>query len=346
MSSIDQLLQQGVDKKLFPGCALSIIGPDEATFFSAGRQTYDHNAPTISEHTFYDVASITKSIPTSSLVLHLIEVGKINVDDQLDQYLPMVKAKPLGSLKIRQLLSFAPQFPFTLSELKNSSATEILNTVINSNWSMPAAKDFPVSNATAILLTLLLIIVGGQSIDNQAAEIFFQPLEMNRTTFHLESIPFTSIAPTEVQEWRGGLIQGQTHDESAWKLRSIMVVGSAGLFSCTADLAKFGQMLLNHGSYKNHQYFKPETIEQMHTNQLADDGLVGGLGWEIQKSWMGTKVSSSAFGKTGFTGCFMLIDPVQEKGLVFLSNCVYPHRPVDRTHFNNFRIQLCDLIMT
>lgn len=318
--AINYLLTSGVNQHLFPGCALGLTQAGETKFFVDGKHTYDEQAPLVSEDTLYDIASITKSIPTTFLTLQLIKVGKIGIDDVLETYLAETKNKPLGRVTIRQLLSFTPQFPFTLSKLKEKTASEVLGIIINSDWSLPKSDDHPVSNAIAILLTLVLERVTGQSLDRLADEAIFRPLGMTRTTFYPERFALTEIAPTEIQDWRGGLIHGQVHDESAWVLRSKMIAGSAGLFSCVADLMKFAKMV------------------------LRSDVLQDGLGWEIHKSWMSTQVSSRAFGKTGFTGCFLLFDPLQDKGLVFLSNCVYPHRPVDRHLYNQFRQNLCELV--
>ena len=41
--------------------------------------------------------------------------------------------------------------------------------------------------------------------------------------------------------------------------------------------------------------------------------------------------------KGGFTGCFMVGDATAKKAVVFLSNRVYPERPVDLEPWQEFR---------
>jgi CubicO group peptidase (beta-lactamase class C family) len=321
--SLFNLVKKNIDLEitthLFPGCSLGVVTNEKIEFLSAGQQTYETSSFGVNEDTIYDVASITKSIPTSSLVLQLIKVGKIKLEDKLDKYVPETRNQPVGEITIHQLLTLSPQFPFTMSLLKDKTAEEILETIFHSRWSLPQDQNFPISNATAILLTLVLQNATGKTLAVLAEDTFFSHLKMQRTSFYPDKFSVAEIAPTEIQDWRGGLVRGQVHDESAWKLRQKLIVGSAGLFSCVNDLTKF-------------------IIWQLKNNSFQP------LGWEKSRSWMGTTVSAQAFGKTGFTGCFILMDPLQNRGLVFLSNCVYPHRPLNRQPFNQFRQNLCTLI--
>ncbi len=67
------------------------------------------------------------------------------------------------------------------------------------------------------------------------------------------------IAPTEFDDWRGRLIQGEVHDENAFALGG--VAPHAGLFSTAGDLARFCQMLVNGGVLEHHRIVSRETVE-------------------------------------------------------------------------------------
>jgi CubicO group peptidase (beta-lactamase class C family) len=104
-------------------------------------------------------------------------------------------------------------------------------------------------------------------------------------------------------------------------------------------------MLLSEGQAGSTVIFSPNTVSMMHTNQIADLGESTALGWEL--NWpltMGEKISDQAFGKTGFTGCSVVIDPLKKAAVVHLSNRIYPQRPASRNAINEFRRNLANLV--
>ena len=150
---------------------------------------------------------------------------------------------------------------------------------------------------------------------------------------------YANIAPTEIVE--GKEIRGIVHDESARVFaRARRAVGHAGLFSTAPDLLNFlGTLLL--------------PAEQSHILKnvgMIVDGAQEGLGWEIDREWMGTYAKASAtrgatvFGKTGFTGTSILCETEKGIGLVILSNRTHPHRPPDNSAINAFRKDVADIV--
>jgi CubicO group peptidase (beta-lactamase class C family) len=154
-----------------------------------------------------------------------------------------------------------------------------------------------------------------------------------------------SMAPSEMDNWRGKKIYGEIHDESAWVLRKIMVPGSAGLFSTVPDLLNFLQMLLNGGTFNNHRILSEKTVSSIPVNQISGIKKCGGLGWELnQLRFMGMFSSNHTIGKTGFTGCMILCDMDIGAGLAFLSNATYPHRPKNNDCINMLRREVADTV--
>jgi CubicO group peptidase (beta-lactamase class C family) len=79
------------------------------------------------------------------------------------------------------------------------------------------------------------------------------------------------------------------------------------------------------------------------------EGAERGLGWTVAQDWfMGTHVSSRAFGKTGFTGTSIIADPEKQTALVILSNRCFPKRPADAASLtsavNIFRRDIADIV--
>jgi CubicO group peptidase (beta-lactamase class C family) len=187
--------------------------------------------------------------------------------------------------------------------------------------------------------------IGGKTLPALADEYFFTPLNMGRTTFSPKKFGLENIAPTEIDEWRGKLIHGEVHDESAWVMSQKMAVGSAGLFSTASDLLTFLEMLINGGVQDGRRYFSDAIIREMYTNQIADIGEYTGLGWELNQPWfMGQHDSEHIFGKTGFTGCAVMANARAKIALVILSNRVHPKRPASSEAISRLRADIANIV--
>lgn len=74
---IKERAERAIQDKVFPGCVVGAVFKDgRRVILPFGRFTYDIDSPVVAEDTIYDVASVTKMIPTSSLLLALIDQGK------------------------------------------------------------------------------------------------------------------------------------------------------------------------------------------------------------------------------------------------------------------------------
>jgi CubicO group peptidase (beta-lactamase class C family) len=177
-----------------------------------------------------------------------------------------------------------------------------------------------------------------------AQEKVFDPLEMHATTFSPSNLTDDMVAPTELDG--GQPVHKIVHDEGARALGGIgKTAGSAGLFSTAPDLLNFCDMLLARGLYKGKQLLTPATIEAFQTNQLAIPGERAALGWELDRpNFMGSHATPHTFGKTGFTGCFVMVDIPRQIAMVLLSNAQYPTRHTDRSLVNSLRARLADVI--
>ena len=134
------------------------------------------------------------------------------------------------------------------------------------------------------------------------------------------------IPPTEVDPWRGRLIQGEVHDENAFALGG--VAPHAGLFATAPDLARFAQMLLNGGILDGRRIVSRETVN-LFTRRAGIPGSDRALGWDTKSaegSSAGTLFSPDSFGHTGFTGTSIWIDPERQLYVILLTNRVYPTR--------------------
>ena len=340
-------LRSCINGRIFPGCVVGAVSNGTRECIAAGNFTYDPASPKVTEDTVYDVASITKSIPTSCLALSLIEKGIIGLDTRCADIVPEISGVYRDRILIRHLLTHTLDFDFRLSDKKELLPQELLNAIFSARLRTPPGAVYCYANATSILLGLAVERVSGRRLDILAGERFFSPLGMKRTVFFPDELLKRRIPPTEIDAWRGREIRGEVHDESAWALRPAVVAGSAGLFSTVPELLLFLAMVLNKGEQGGVRFFKPETIALMHTNALPPTlGVSAALGWELDnENYMGSNRSPSTFGKTGFTGCTIMADPAKNAGFVFLTNHTYPKRRADKEVINRVRRLLAELVL-
>lgn len=344
---IAEIINKGIKDKIFPGAVVGVIKNGKKEFFSFGRFTYDGNSAFVKNDTVYDIASVTKSIPLSCLLLSLIDKKIIKLEDRVIDYLPGFN-NGLGKDKvlIKHLLTYTVELDApNMSSLKNMSPDDIVKAIIMSSLKSPAGARSSYANSTALLMGLLLKNITGRMVDDLAEEYFFKPMKMRRTTFRpLEFFKKEEIVPTEVCDWRGSLVHGEVHDESSFTLQKKYFFGISGLFSTAPDLLIFLEILLNKGENGGMRFFSEEMIKSMCANQLTEIGEFAGLGWKLnQPSFMG-QCSANICGMTGFTGPFVLWNALKRVGLVMLTNRTYPKRPPDNLAINKTRSALADAV--
>jgi CubicO group peptidase (beta-lactamase class C family) len=345
VSRVNRVLENALQDAVFPGCAAAIILEDQCRIVSAGRHTYDSNANSVTPDSVFDVASLTKAIPVSCCALKLIEQNKLSENDLLINYVPQFCGSFRDLITVHHLLTHTLDSTLRLSICKDDQPDDLMNKIVSLQLRSRPGEHFNYSNATSILLGLVLENCSGKTIDVLGDEFFFKSLRMDRTGFN--PLTFASpeeIVPTEIDPWRGGIVVGEVHDESAWKLRP-RVVGSAGLFSTITDIARFMGKLLE--SFQgNSGLFSKETASKIVVNQIdTNAGQCTGLGWELdQESFMGQHRTNTTFGKTGFTGCSIVADPIKMSAGVLLSNHIYPQRRPSRDQINRIRSAFADCI--
>jgi len=333
-------LRAAINRRIFSGCAAGWIVDGQENVVAMGRHTYDEDAPPVTAESLFDCASVTKAIPVSCLALHMVDRGTLKLDDRLIDFVPEYCGSFRSDIRLKHLLTHTLDFDFRLSECKDMPPEKLLVSVLNVKMGSAPGEKFCYANATSILLGMLLEKASGKPLHVLAEETFFEPLGMHDTTFFPDDAE--NCVPTEIDDWRGRAIRGEVHDESAWTLRKIMTAGSAGLFSTAPDLLKFIRMLLNGGE----PFFNPATVTAMHTNQIPHiTDMCTGLGWELNQEYMGTTRTPSTFGKTGFTGCAVIMDRSRNAGLVLLSNCTWPARKPTRELINEARGRVADLAL-
>lgn len=275
----------------------------------------------------FDVASLTK-VFTATAALALVDAGQLALDAEVGRYLPGLAAR---GVTVRHLLTHSSGLDLRLSTLRAGGAAGVRAAVWAAEPLRPPGSFVAYTNINSLLLGEIVAALSGLPLDSALAALVLEPLGMAATGFRPPAALRPRIPPTEWDEaWRGGLVHGVVHDESAYALGG--VAGHAGLFSSAADLERFARMWLQGGAWGGRQLLREATVAAAlrdYTAGLATATglpLRGGLGWMLDRpNFMGAAPAGS-FGHTGFTGPALVCVPARDLALVTLSNRTYPRR--------------------
>ena len=330
-SELQKIFTTAIQEKVFPGAVIGITSFSERQILAFGRQAYYKEAPLINNESVFDVASITKTVPTAVLALMLIDKDKLSLQGYVKDYVPGLSGRWKDEIKICHLLAQTVSFGFKLSDFKERTPDEIINLIFSSDLKTRPGTVYAYNNSTSILLGKVLENVTGLSLSALAEKNIFFPLQMFDTTFYPDKSSLR-IVPTENDPWRGRVLKGEVHDESAYVVSQNGVVGSAGLFTTASDLLNFLQMIVSDGSFKEKKILSKKTISLMEENYIIDLNDTATLGWEMRSI-----DSVEMIWKSGFTGCFIACDMKRKLGFVMLTNYHFPKRKNNFDALNNVR---------
>ncbi|MCY3756572.1 MAG: serine hydrolase [Acidobacteria bacterium] len=341
---LQRLVQSFIDLQAFPGASLA-VGYREKLLVCRGYGRLDYTATSApaSLHTVFDLASLTKVVCTTTLVMQACERGVIDPDDRLSRFFPEYREGQRQHVALEHLLTHSSGLPAHVPLYKHAGGKEnVLKRILETPLEHRPGSRSLYSDLGFILLGAVLERACGDSLDNLARKQIFEPLGMSRTCFHPPSDWRPRIAPTEMDPWRKRLLRGEVHDENACAMGG--VAAHAGLFGTAADLAVFCQALLNGGVYNHRRIVKRTTLETFTKRQAGPRDSSRALGWDTPSpdSSAGSRLSPQSYGHTGFTGTSLWVDPRRRLFIVFLTNRVHPSR--DNSTMQSARRQVADSV--
>ena len=343
ISNIERLMDQAVNERAWSGGVL-LAAKDGNIFYQKGHgyHTYDKNS-SIRSSDIFDLASITKVVSTTSAIMKLHDLNKIDINKPVVKYLPEFKGatkkhiSQKSSITIKDLLAHVSGLPpFKKYYETEKTKTSLLKSIYDTDPIYENRDTTIYSDVGAIILGQIVEKVSGLTLDVFVDSMVFEPLGMGTTFFNPPKEKKHRIVPTEISK-DGTLIHGYVHDENAYALNGI--AGHAGLFSTVKDIAVFSQMMLNGGLYGWKRIFKNETVNQFTNKANILENSSRLLGWDSPDGQAsgGVYLSDSSFGHTGFTGTSLWIDPDNKIIVVLLTNAVHPNRNRKSPNYYDWR---------
>src|SRR5450830_930404 len=332
LADIDHAINGVIARRGMPGAQFHLERDGAVDKRAYGVLSYDDPA-SVTAATLYDVASLTKVLATAPAVLILAEEGKLALEAPLARYLPACGGRGRDGITLRHLLTHSSGFPAGLPGRAAALALACGKDVTD-----PPGTFFRYSDINYILLGIIVEQVSGMPLEQFAASRIFAPLQMRHTgylpllRFAREGIAPTHVSPAAAEDKglhpalaHGDVLQGEVHDPTARRMGG--VAGSAGVFSTADDVARYARMLLGGGQLDGVRVLSAESVRLLTTAQSPPGLALRGMGMDIDSPFArprGTLFPIGSYGHTGFTGCFLWIDPASRTITVLLSNRVYP----------------------
>lgn len=300
---------------------------------------------------YYDLASLTKIIFTTQLMMKAFEEGKWTLETKVSDQLPWFLNKQI-------------------------TVTQLLNHSSGLTWWMPFYQSLDLTTSTEERRQQLKAMLMEAPINSEEHQCVYSDVGFLTLGFLLEHFyqkdlfdiwqdlknkfylgttldfhknnqaPFKTshYAPTEECPWRKKLIQAEVHDENTWALGGVST--HAGLFGSIDDI---GWYLLNLRSQLLGiaRYQVRQKTTQLFTKRSVPtaqgDWALGFMMPTAGKASCGKYFSMESVGHLGFTGTSIWYDPKQDIGVLILSNRVLYGR--ENKEFLGLRPKIHDWII-
>lgn len=301
-----------VESGRIPGAALGIVARQGASAVEfAGMAALVPEPELLTRAHWFDLASVSKVVATTTMILKLAEAGRIDLDRPLTDAIPDLRQYDVAGAAERRLTfrdclvhrTFLPAVEpiYTYGD----DPARLRAFVLQREW----RHGPPVySDINFILLGIAIERLTGASLADW-------PLGEGLCFGH----PPGPAVATEMCSWRGRVLKGEVHDENAFALGG--APGHAGLFGTVDGVLGFARAMLDGSMLSAAMLDEVRRAQEGHRT----------CGWERAfPGWSGgTGCSAETIGHTGFTGTGLWIDFDRGIAWTLLTNRVHPTRHAD-----------------
>ena len=340
-AAVRELLAGAVRAGWAPGAVAAWTGVGEPAPSAVAVGTADLGPPAVpaTTDTVFDLASLTKPLATTTLVLLARRDGRLDLDTPIGRLLPELADRPLGERSVLELLTHSSGLPawaplYALCQGRRDRLAAVLGGLPLE----PAGRQVVYSCLGFITLGLALESLHGRSLDRLFAEEVAAPLGLglgvgpgpgDRVSGGA-TVPAAErrlVAERGLDEsWIPAPGPGLPDDGNARFLGG--AAGNAGLFGRAAEVLALAAVYLPEGDLLSDG--ERALASRNHSSGL---GQARGLGWQLASSpgcSAGSSLAPESFGHTGFTGTSLWIDPTRRLIAVLLTNRCHPgHRDID-----------------
>ena len=316
IEEIEAEIINAVEGGIVPCVVLGILEKGRRHVFAYGHSRLIPKKEAVRRDTLFDLASLTKVVVTTPVILGLVLEGRFALDTPVCDILKRYRHPETEVIDLLTHRSGLPRLDW-----RRLSAEEFVDKIYDAELPAEGNNRYVYCDTNYLLLGFIADEIGGGL--GVCGDDFLGRLCMRDTFFNPAELKKNLCAATEFQSGRG-IVQGEVHDEKSFLLGG--VTGHAGLFSTIDDMLTFALFMLSKGSMP---LAKPTLLNEGFFDLLSQNFTPGleenqTLGWKL--------LGEGCLYHTGFTGTSMILDMKRERACVILANRVHPYRE-DRGFF-------------
>jgi CubicO group peptidase (beta-lactamase class C family) len=291
------------------------------------------DSPPVELDTIFPIMSITKPM-TATLIMQLVEDGLLGLNRPIRDYLPEVTGKGTEDVLVHHLLTHSAgwdEFALITSLISERADltdrpweerhSAILDMIHHAPLSRPPGTEMDYAFLGYVLLGQLIERISGRSGAELAHERIFGPLGMKDSYAGVpESVRSRVVKRPADAPWN-------QHMGPMASIDSRQSEEGGNAFSTARDVAIFGQMFLNGGTYDGTRILSRAAVSAMTRNQTpgvpvkmgrgSHKEASYGYGWFIRtlekwRYWDGSLQSVGEFHHQGAGGVLLWVDPRDE----------------------------------
>ena len=328
-TELQSLLDDAVSSNVFPGAQLCVASDTRLVSLATGltAQPLYPCSVAVTTETWFDLASLTKALVTSLLLMQAVERKAVRLDDPVGRYfpeLPRADEITVEHLATHRsgLLDHHPFYEQIWEEsigVGQPARQRFLELLSEHELRSKPGTVTLYSDPGYVILGWLVEKVLGNSLDVLFAEVC-DKAGLGDLAFDVGD---RIVASTEI-DVTGRPLLGVVHDENARALGG--VEGHAGLFGTAQGVMKLVRYLERTRRGLASDICSPHTVTDFWRQQAERRFAIG---WDTptEPSSAGRYTTrGQSVGHLGFTGCSVWHDMARDVTVVLVSNRVHPTR--------------------
>jgi len=315
------VLETAIAARIFPA-AVAEVGHSRGVLWREhlGTLAFD-GAASADDATVFDLASLTKPVATTTVIMRLVERGALDLAEPVSACFSDWRGPDREGATIRDLLEHASGLAARLVDRPPTTRREIEHEICVMPLEAKPRTRSIYSDLGFILLGFIAESRGGIGLDQLFVEAMAGRRDLGFLPTGVAGVAPTVPLPDDGR--RGRPLVGEVHDNYAAALGG--VAGHSGLFGSCPAVGRFARLMLAtaQGRVVSDTPLTPASLDRVVTRS-AVPGSSRALGWDtmLPTSSCGTRMPLGAFGHVGFTGTSVWIDPTRDRYYVLLTNRV------------------------
>ena len=275
LGPVDAFVRAEMERQKVPGVAVAIVrGGEVVKAQGYGLANVEHQVA-VKPETIFQSGSVGKQF-TSTVVMLLVEEGKLALSDPLTKFFPEAPA-PWRGITVRHLLTHTSGIPDyageTLDYRKDYTEEELARLAFGLKLEFPPGSRWSYSNTGYVLLGIIVGKVSGRFYGDLLAERVFAPLGMKTARVISEE----DIVPNRAAGYR--LVGGQLKNQE-WVAPKLNTTADGSLYLSVLDLVAWDRGL------RAGAVLKPASWDEVYTPVRLDSGKTYpyGFGWDVSET--------------------------------------------------------------